>query len=170
MYFIMTSGPKRRLSSGYRVQKWSLPRCMLIPRTCGFTDFLSMQNEGNHRSYNERRPLSLGQYYPLWRTSSGPSRTSGAIKNSSQVRHKQTLTFDVMLYLFIHLLFVKYFRFMSSLYPTWSSNSQPWDQDPPTRLARHPTVMFHNSLLPWLYLHRTGTLSPGREALVTSES
>ena len=120
----MTPRSKRRPSSGYRVQKWSLPRCMLIPRSRGFTALLSLQNEGNHRSYNERRPLTLRQDYPLWRTSSGLSRTSGAIKNSSQVRHKQTLTFDVMLYLFIHLLFVKYFRFMSSLYPTWSSNSQ----------------------------------------------
>ena len=103
----MISGPKRMLSSGYWVQKWSLPRCMLIPRTCGFTALLSLQNEGNHRSYNERCPLTLRQDYPLWRTSSGLSSASGAIKNSSQVRHKQTLTFDVMLYLFIHLLFVK---------------------------------------------------------------
>ena len=166
----MTSRPKRRLSSGYRVQKWSLPRCMLIPRSRGFTALLSLQNEGNHRSYNERRPLPLRWDYPLCRTASGPSSASGAIKNSSQVRHKQTLTFDVMLYLFIHLLFVKYFRFMSSLYPTWSSNSQSWDQDPPTRPARHPSAMFHNSLLPCLSLHWTGTLSPGREALVTSES
>ena len=107
----MTSCPKRRPSSGYRVQKWSLPRCMLIPRSRGFTALLSLQNEGNHRSYNERRPLPLGRDYPLWRMSSGPSSASGAIKNSSQVRHKQTLTFDVMLYLFIHLLFVKYFIF-----------------------------------------------------------
>ena len=120
----MTSHPKRRPSSGYRVQKWSLPRCMLIPRTCGFVALLSLQNEGNHRSYNERRPLPIGRDYPLWRMSSGPSSTSGVIKNSSQVRHKQTLTFDVMIYLFIHLLFVKYFSFRSSLYPTWSSNSQ----------------------------------------------
>ena len=105
----MISGPKRRPSSGYRVQKWSLPRCMLIPRTCGFTAFLSLQNEGNHRSYNERRPLPLGQDCPLWRTSSGPCSASGVIKNRSQVRHKQALTFDIMLYFFIHLLFVNYF-------------------------------------------------------------
>ena len=166
----MTPCPKRRPSSCYRVEKWSLPKCMLIPRTRGFTALVSLQNEGNHRSYNESRPLPLGRGYPLCRTASGPSSASGAIKNSSQVRHKQTLTFDVMLYLFIHLLFVKYFRFMSSLYPTWSSNSKPWDQDPPTRPARHPTAMFHNSLLPCLSLHRTETLSPWREALVTSES
>ena len=102
----MTSHPKRRQSCGYRVQKWSLPRCMLIPRTRGFTALLSLQNEGNHRSYNERRPLQLGLDYPFWSTSSGPSSASGVIKNRSQVRHKQALTFDIMLYLFIHLLFV----------------------------------------------------------------
>ena len=84
----MISGPKRRLSSGYRVQKWSFSRFMLIPRTRAFVALLSLQNEGNHRSYNERRPLPLGRDYPLWRTSSGPSSTSGVIKNSSQVRHK----------------------------------------------------------------------------------
>ena len=86
----MTPCPKRRPSSCYRVQKWSLPKCMLIPRTRGFTALLSLQNEGNHRSYNERCPLPLGQDYPFWRTSSGPSSASGAIKNSLQVRHKQT--------------------------------------------------------------------------------
>ena len=77
----MISGPKRRLSSGYRVQKRSFSRCMLIPRTHAFMALLSLHNEGNHRSYNERRPLPLGWDYPSWRTSSGPSSVSGAIKN-----------------------------------------------------------------------------------------
>ena len=113
------------LSSGYRVQKQSFSRCMLIPRTRAFMTLLSLQNEGNHRSYNERRPLPLGRDCPLWRTSSGPSSASGAIKNRSQVRHKQTLTFDVMLYLFIHLLFVKYFNFLSCLYPTRCQTHNP---------------------------------------------
>ena len=105
----MISVPKRRLSSGYRVQKQSFSRCMLIPRTRAFMTLLSLQNERNHRSYNERRPLPLGQDCPLWRTSSGPSIPNGVIKNRSQVRHKQALTFDIMLYFFIHLLFVNYF-------------------------------------------------------------
>ena len=121
--FFMISGPKRRLSSGYQVQKRSFSRCMLIPRTRAFMTLLSLQNEGNHRSYNERCPLPLRRDCPLWRTSSGPCSASGVIKNRSQVRHKQALTFDIMLYLFIHLLFVKYFNFMSCLYPTRCSNS-----------------------------------------------
>ncbi|XP_038290587.1 tubulin alpha chain-like isoform X1 [Canis lupus familiaris] len=58
---------------------------MLIPRTRAFMALLSLQNEGNHRSYNERRPLPLGRDCPLWRTSSGPSSASGAIKNRSQI-------------------------------------------------------------------------------------
>ena len=91
-----------------------------------------------------------------------------AIKNMSQVGHNLVWVFPwskhlpsmscficSSIYYFLNILF-----FMSSLYPTWSSNSQSWDQDPPTEPATHLSAMLYISLLACLSLHPTGTLSP----------
>ena len=64
-----------------------LPRFMLIHLTRAFTTLISLQNEVEHRCYNEGSPLSLWMTIPCGTHHLGKLVKVRAITNRLQVRH-----------------------------------------------------------------------------------